>query len=98
MDLPLKLGLSLLVGGVLGWSYFRALWSSVRRLGQQRRASGSFVASLAARLVLVLAGFVLLGRWGGGLAIGAALTGFIIARTVVVRRVRAAAPESGDAR
>lgn len=46
------------------------------------------VMSLLVRLALVLAVFVLLVRWGGWPALVAALAGFLIARTVLVRRAQ----------
>lgn len=88
MNLLWNLGLSLLVGAALGWLYFRALWTTVRRLPQRRRQGMWMVMSLLVRLALVLAVFVLLVRWGGWPALVAALAGFLIARTVLVRRAQ----------
>ena len=50
--------------------------------------------SALARLAPVLAGFTLLVRWGGWPAVTAALAGFLLARTVMLYRLRAIAPAS----
>jgi F1F0 ATPase subunit 2 len=95
VDWLVDLGLSFLAGAALGSAYFAALWATVRRLPGRPRAGLWAVLSFAARVALLLAGLLLLSRWGGWPALVAALAGFLGARIAVVRalRPRAAAPE-----
>jgi len=92
MSLLLVLGLSLALGSALGWVYFQALWTVVQRLPWQRRPGLWMPLSLLTRLALMLAGFMLVVRWGGWPGLSAALAGFLIARTVLVRRARVVPP------
>ena len=96
MNLLLILGIALLLGGALGWIYFQVLWAATRQLSRRPHPGAWFVLSLLARLALVLAGFTLVVRWGGWPALAAALAGFLIARTVLVRRARAPAHPAED--
>jgi F1F0 ATPase subunit 2 len=77
---------ALLVGGALGVFYFGGLWWTVRRIAQARRAGLLLLASFAARAVITLLGFYLVagGRWERLLA---TVTGFILVRIVLVRRL-----------
>lgn len=96
MSLFATLTLTLLLGAALGWVYFLALWTTVREL-PQRGHPGLWVAlSFLARLALVVAAFTFVVRWGGWPALAATLAGFLIARTVMVRRSRAVASKSED--
>lgn len=96
MNLLVNLGVSLLLGSVLGWVYFQVLWSAVQRMTQRQHQGMGFVPSMAARFALMLAGFTIAVRWGDWPALGAALAGFLLARAVIVRRVRAATPLPED--
>ena len=93
MKLAVSLGIPLLAGAALGLAYFLALRVTVQRLHQQRHPGMWMALGLIARLALALAVFVLAVREGGWPALAAALAGFLLARTVLVRRVRAAALE-----
>ena len=96
MNLYLQLAIALLLGGALGWVYFHVLWAAAQQLSRRPHASIRFVLSLLARLALALAGFTYVVRWGGWPALAAALAGFLIARTVLVRRARAPVPPAED--
>lgn len=91
------LGLSFLAGAALGAAYFAALWATVRRLAGRPRAGLWAASSFAGRVALLLAGLLLIGRWGGWPALVTALAGFLGARVAAVRALRppppAAAPE-----
>jgi F1F0 ATPase subunit 2 len=86
MSLLGSLGLSCLAGAALGWVYFLGLWATVRRIPGQRHPGLWMALGLLARFVLLLAVFVFAVRRGGWPALAAALVGFLVARTVVVRR------------
>lgn len=77
-----------IAGLLLGWVYFEALWATVRRLPRQRRPAMWMALSFLGRLATALAVFVLLARWGNWATLVAALAGFLIARAVLVHRVR----------
>ena len=71
-------------GLVVGLGYFGGLWFTVRYLPRARRPELVSLASLLLRLALTLVAFYLImgGRWERLLA---ALAGFLIMRTVLVR-------------
>lgn len=92
MSLALTLALSLLIGAALGWAYFRLLWAAVERLPRQQSPGSRMVLALLARLALAFAVFALVAKFGGAPALMAALAGFVLARTVLVRRARAPTP------
>lgn len=77
--------LALIVGAGLGAFYFGGLWWTLRRItagqGSGLLALGSFVG----RTVLTLAGFYLVAddQWPRLIA---CLAGFLVARTILVRR------------
>ena len=86
-------------GGIVGLAYFAALWFTVRALPSSTRPARLVLVSYLLRLGMAGAMFVLLVRAGGWPALVSALAGFVIARTVMVRRVRP--PDTllpGDAR
>lgn len=72
-------------GALLGSVYLGALWWTVRRLPAARRPGLLLVASLAVRLTLLLGGlgWVADGRWP---VLAAGVVGFVLVRTVLVRR------------
>jgi F1F0 ATPase subunit 2 len=72
-------------GALLGAAYLGALWWTVRRLPAARRPGLLLMASLAARLTLLLGGlwWVADGRWA---VLAAGVAGFVLVRTVLVRR------------
>ena len=78
----------LLLGTVLGWVYFQALWVTVSALPRRQHRGARLVLSLMARLALAFAVFVLVARWGGLPALLPTLAGFLAARTLVMRRAR----------
>lgn len=73
-------------GLVIGILYFGALWMTVRRIPDSGSPALLVVASYAVRLALAGFGFYSVARLGGGIAILAALIGFLIVRSVMVRR------------
>ena len=80
----------ILTGGVgvgLGILYFGSLWLTVRRLPDTHRPALLLLGSAVGRMALTLLGFYLVmgGRWERLLA---CLAGFILARMVLVRRLR----------
>lgn len=84
-----------LAGAFLGALYFGGLWWTVRRLPHARQPLNLYFGSLAARVVLVLAGFY------GVLAVCdwpqlmAALAGFLMVRLAAVRFAGASALPAG---
>lgn len=74
------------VGLTAGLLYFGGLWLTVQYLPRTRRPELVSLGSLALRLTLTLVAFYLVmgGRWERLLA---ALMGFLVMRTVLVRRL-----------
>lgn len=82
-----------LAGGVLAALHLGGLWATVRRLPTSRHRVLLTVGSFLVRVTLVAAGFVLvLGGDRDPVRLLAALAGFVVVRTVLVWRVRRAAP------
>ena len=86
---------ALLTGVVLGVVHFGGLWLTVRRLSTAQSPALLFLVSFLVRTAVVVAGFYLImnGRWEPALA---CVAGFLLARTLVCRRVRREEP-SNDA-
>lgn len=89
-ELALPLVLAFAGGGVLGAIYLVVLWRGVRRLAEPGRSAAFLLGGGALRVALVAGGFFLVsdGDWRRLLACTA---GFILVRTVAIRRVRAGA-------
>ena len=81
----LWLPLVFVVGIMLGWFYFGGLWLTVRQIPSVRRPGLLSFASFVVRTAVTLLGFyvVMGGRWERLLI---ALAGFLVFRTVAVRR------------
>lgn len=73
------------LGVALGLFYFAGLWFTVRRLTVSRHPELLVLSSFGVRISIVLLSFytVSQGRWE---PIVACMTGFLIARTLLVRR------------
>ena len=82
------IGISLLVGLLLGGVYFAGLWFTVSRISKTANPGLWMLASFAMRASLLLLGIYAFtnGQWEGILA---CLAGFLVARTVWVSRTRA---------
>ena len=93
MSLAAILALSCAAGAALGCLHFLALWETVRRLPRLSRPGLWMAMSMLVRLAAALAAFVFLARWGGLPALTGALLGFVVARTVFLRRSRRAAAQ-----
>lgn len=78
-------------GVVLGLVYFGILWAVVRRLPDSRHPALLAGGSLLARLGLLAAGLLLVmdGSW---IRLLAALAGLMVARWLLVRRIRLGIP------
>lgn len=80
-----------LVAGIgLGALYFRTLWWTTRRLGAEGRLATA-VALMAGRFV-ALGGALFLASLAGAAPLLTMALGVLVARFVVVRRVRAVTP------
>lgn len=77
--------LALAAGGVLGLLFFGGLWWTVRRAVASPRPALWFFGSMLLRMGTVLSGFYVVasGDWQRLLA---CLCGFLLARTLVIRR------------
>lgn len=73
-----------IAGAALGYGYFAGLWWTVRRMSNSEHPVQWMVGSAIIRLSVVLIGFwsLMAGRWENLLA---AILGFLVARTVMVR-------------
>lgn len=77
----------LIAGLALGIVFFGGLWLTVREIPRSRQPAVLVVLSFMLRMLLVLAGFFLLSRGGWAVPV-AGLLGFLVARTLLIRRVR----------
>jgi F1F0 ATPase subunit 2 len=86
MNFPLSLLLAFIAGLVLGLIYYAGLWVTIQRLPQSNHPGVLAAVSLFLRLGLVLVAFYLVmgGRWERLLA---CLAGFLLARTLLTRRL-----------
>lgn len=77
------------VGAALGTLYFGGLWITVRRLASSPQPAFLMFVSYLLRVGVVLTGFYLVmdGRWE---PLAASMVGFLLARSLVVRSLRAA--------
>jgi F1F0 ATPase subunit 2 len=93
--------LSGFAGATLGALFFGGLWWTVRKHLSSARPMLWFVGSLLLRIGIVVAGFAFVsaGSWQRLLA---CLTGFVMARMIVIRLTRSSAgtrpPGTGDGR
>lgn len=73
------------LGGLIGWVYFAGLWETVRRLSEAKSPHRLMILSFAARTLFALGGFFILtdGQWE---RMAASIAGFIIVKTILVRR------------
>jgi len=87
MNGPLQMMLALVAGMLLGALFFGGLWWTVAKGVSASRPALWFGASLLLRTAIVLAGFYFVagGDWKRLLM---CLSGFVIARLVVTRRVK----------
>lgn len=76
-----------LAGAALGALFFGGLWWTTRRAATFRHPGLSVLCSLLLRMAVTMTGFFLVtdGRWERGLL---CLTGFLLARGVVMWQVR----------
>jgi F1F0 ATPase subunit 2 len=82
----LSLGMALVAGGLLGAFFFGGLWWTVQKGVASDLPALWFLISLLLRTGIVLGGIYLVsqGHWSRAVA---CLFGFLIARTVVTRRL-----------
>ncbi|MBE0614628.1 MAG: ATP synthase subunit I [Burkholderiales bacterium] len=87
MNDALTLAFALAAGAALGAMFYGGLWWTVRRGVSSRRPALLFLASLALRMGLALAGFYIVsgGDWQRLLL---CLLGFALARVAVIRLTR----------
>lgn len=86
----LSLAAHFAAGIVLGVVYFRGVWQSARRFTAGRR-TGPTIALMLGRIAL-LGTLLTLASHEGALPLLLMALGVLIARSAVIRRVRAAAP------
>ena len=102
MTETLTLVLAWVAGGALGAMFFGGLWWTVQKTLSSTRPAFWFFGSLLLRMTFALAGFYFVagGHWQRLLA---CLAGFVVARLIVTRLIRAAekptylAQEASDA-
>jgi len=86
-------------GGAVGLAYFTGLWATVRALPAARHPAILVFGSFGVRFAVAAATFVMLVRAGGWPWAASALAGFVVARTVLVRRrLPPPATPAGEAR
>ena len=94
-DLPVLI-LVFTGGALLGAVYLAVLWFSVRRMRTHPPAALGIAASLIARVAIVVAGFYAVLAAGDWRYLLAALSGFVVLRTLVVHRVNRGLSQAGD--
>ena len=77
------------IGAALGAVYFIGLWRTVRALPRLRQPGLSALASFLLRFAILAAVFLFLVRMGGWRLMTAGLGGFLLARGLVISRLRA---------
>jgi F1F0 ATPase subunit 2 len=89
MNETLTLVLVLVTGGLLGAMFFGGLWWTVRKGVSSKQPALWFLGSLLLRMSIALAGFYFVsgGHWERLLL---CLLGFVMARLIVTRLIRAA--------
>ncbi len=87
MSMMIELIFPFAVGGLLGAFYFYALWWSLGRLGRSRHPLAWLLGSAGIRIAGLVALFYLVmdGQWE---RLAACLLGFVVARLVLIRRLR----------
>ncbi len=91
MSESLTLALSLLAGIVIGMVFFGGLWWTTKKILAPGQPALWFIGSFLVRMSIALAGFYLIaqGVWQRLLI---CVLGFFIARVMVIRSTRGAAP------
>ena len=93
MNETLTLMLAWVAGGALGVVFFGGLWWTVRRGAMSERPALWFLGSGLLRMGIVLSGFYFVGD-GHWQRLLICLLGFVMARFVVTRLVRASGKDS----
>ncbi|MGE0459773.1 MAG: ATP synthase subunit I [Vicinamibacterales bacterium] len=97
MDEPMGLAAAFAAGGGVGLAYFAGLWLTVRALPAARNPALLVFGSFLTRFGVAATTFVLLVRAGGWRWMAAALAGFVLARTLIIRRrLRSRAAPAGN--
>lgn len=89
----LSLGTAFLAGVLLGGLYFGLLWATTRALAHSKRPA-LLAATSGVLRILLLGGGLLVVLWGEPLRGVVALAGVIVARTLMIRRIRPQGPEA----
>jgi len=89
-----EIAVCFLAGAALGTIYFTGLWWTVRKVPSAQNPALLSLGSFLLRTALVLGGFysVMGGQWQ---RLMVCLLGFLAARVVLVRRLRAGRPGKG---
>ena len=85
LSLAWQLGVSGLIGLVLGAVYFYALWLTIRRLPQARHPAAMLLASAVLRLGMLFTGLYFVTLGGHWERLLAAVVGIILARILLTR-------------
>ncbi len=95
MTTTLGIIVAFVVGILVGLFYFAGLWWTVRRIPESKYPGMLLLGSMAIRLGVLLAVFLLVvgTSW---IRLLAAVVGFILARTILVRFVRGKTGEPGE--
>lgn len=95
-DLPM-IGLAFMCGVVLALFFLSCLWWTVQRLPKTRSPRLFYLATLVARMLVILAGFAGLASSGDWRMLATGVCGFVLTRTVGVRLSLPQRPESPTA-
>lgn len=79
--------LSLAAGGAVGLVFFGGLWLTVKTMRQAKSPAVLMFFSLAVRMIVFVAAFYAIAKWGNWVYLVIALASSIIVRTVLIRTV-----------
>jgi F1F0 ATPase subunit 2 len=88
MSHALELLPSFCAGALLGFAFFWGLWLTIEGLAGAQYPARRLIASFLLRFGVAIIGFYLLASLGGWDPVLAGVTGFVLARCVVIRRTR----------
>lgn len=75
-------------GAGIGWLFLTGLRLTVERLPGARRPGLVLIASVLVRMAIAVVGFLMLAQLLGWPGLAGAVAGFIVVRTLLVRRAR----------
>jgi F1F0 ATPase subunit 2 len=79
--------LSLAAGGAVGFVFFGGLWLTVKTMRGAKNPAALMFFSLVVRMVIFVAAFYVIAKWGNWVYLVIALASAIVVRIVMIRTV-----------